>query len=637
MKAIGLALVVGMWLAGVPSASAVTPGEGGPGSVDAITGGTATPLSLTDFYDLEVDAARQQVFVSGGPARNTIFVVGFDGTVRWTLSNVLGASGMVVVDDTLYVAAYDADQIVRYDLTETPPDRLWPVWSVADHPKPGDLEYVGGKLWFGSGSCGSPNDNGSLVGMSLVDQSTVSLTDLAGAYTDWGHCPAIGAGPASDDWLFLWRRGGGQALYSVDIADGTPEIVGEREPSRGDAEPLPGGLVAAHAKNAPGVGVFSPTDFSNELFRYQATYGMTGTIEYTGADGGKLLAAGDGAGYETEILVYDEGVAEATNHIVLSGSYSNPNEIYDRGARFSPDAGRIFAVTGEHENQVVFRIFTSRPSCPGYETSLLNQVRGTPEPDDLVGTAAADVICGFEGDDVIRGLGGNDILIGSKGVDQIEGGAGNDSIDGGLTADTPQDSHPDAGLYGGGGNDRIVGGDGTDFIDGGAGVDDLSGDAHQDVILGGPGGDALHGGSLLDILVGGGGNDTIDGGTGFDCSDYEIDLGPVTGSLVTDEASGPGIGVDTLIGVECLLGTARADRLTGDAAGNTLWGLKGNDTLVGGAGNDYLHGWQGFDSLDGGTGNDLCIVGVGGGSTSGCEDTTLARARAVGVARSVLR
>jgi hypothetical protein len=60
-----------------------------------------------------------------------------------------------------------------------------------------------------------------------------------------------------------------------------------------------------------------------------------------------------------------------------------------------------------------------------------------------------------------------------------------------------------------------------------------------------------------------------------------------------------------------LVGTPRADRLTGSVAGDDIRGLGGNDTLLGLAGNDLLRGDAGADLLRGGAGRDVLIGGSG--------------------------
>jgi hypothetical protein len=60
-----------------------------------------------------------------------------------------------------------------------------------------------------------------------------------------------------------------------------------------------------------------------------------------------------------------------------------------------------------------------------------------------------------------------------------------------------------------------------------------------------------------------------------------------------------------------LVGTPRADRLTGSVAGDDIRGLGGSDTLLGLAGNDLLRGDAGADLLRGGAGRDVLLGGAG--------------------------
>jgi Ca2+-binding RTX toxin-like protein len=74
---------------------------------------------------------------------------------------------------------------------------------------------------------------------------------------------------------------------------------------------------------------------------------------------------------------------------------------------------------------------------------------------------------------------------------------------------------------------------------------------------------------------------------GNDTASFAGTTGGVIADLSTGSAEGGGSGVDTLIGIENLVGGASSDTLTGDAGSNLLdGGAGGTDTLTGGAGND---------------------------------------------------
>ncbi|HEV2748881.1 MAG TPA: S8 family serine peptidase, partial [Allosphingosinicella sp.] len=172
---------------------------------------------------------------------------------------------------------------------------------------------------------------------------------------------------------------------------------------------------------------------------------------------------------------------------------------------------------------------------------------------------AIEHAAGGDGDDWLGGNGAGNWLRGGRGVDSLAGLAGNDILDGGR------------------GSDRIGGGHGDDHL------------------LGGDGNDWLNGGSGNDLLAGGDG--TADAASyGEAAAGVIVDLGRA-GPQDTE-----GAGLDTLGGVERLIGSAHGDRFTGTAAANALWGWHGDDFLVGGGGDDWLDGGEGDDLLAGGDG-----------------------------------
>lgn len=140
----------------------------------------------------------------------------------------------------------------------------------------------------------------------------------------------------------------------------------------------------------------------------------------------------------------------------------------------------------------------------------------------------------------------------------------------------------------------------------------VNGTTASEVLVGNPGDDLLYGGEGDDRLAGLGGADALFGGTGFDLADYAQASGSVTANLVNSALNtGPDVFGDTFNGVEGLVGSSFADRLTGDAAANLLEGGAGNDGLSDGAGDDTVYGGDGDDSLIAGAGADRIFGGQG--------------------------
>jgi predicted extracellular nuclease/phosphodiesterase/alkaline phosphatase D-like protein/2',3'-cyclic-nucleotide 2'-phosphodiesterase (5'-nucleotidase family) len=192
-------------------------------------------------------------------------------------------------------------------------------------------------------------------------------------------------------------------------------------------------------------------------------------------------------------------------------------------------------------------------------TPVVDLIIGTPRNDrPLDGTISDDLIYGLAGNDLINALDGNDIVNAGSGNDDVRGGSGNDTFLAGATAAA---------------DGTISLNDGRDIYDGGAGSDTLD----------------------LSALLGG----------------VEFDLENGTTRFASD----------TIVNVENVIGTDRADEISGNAQNNVLSGRAGNDELdgeggddrlFGGAGNDVLEGGGGFDFLIGGLGHD--VLWGGGGS-----------------------
>ena len=284
-----------------------------------------------------------------------------------------------------------------------------------------------------------------------------------------------------------------------------------------------------------------------------------------------------------------------------------------------------------------------------------NWLTGTDDVDLIFGGGGVDFLFGCGGDDWISGDGGGDFLLGEGGADFLFGGSGADYIEGGSGADA---------LYGGDGNDFLLGGTGVDFFDGGAGVDAVSfthnesdwfvalmedsawtadgtvealhsiekihlgggddtvwGNDQDNAFWGGAGNDNLHGQSGNNELYGGAGNDWLsgsnigndlyNGGDGIDTVSFSLSSGGVWAALWWNQPFDTGQGMDTIIDVENLLGSAYADVLEGDSGSNRLEGQGGDDTLEGEEGNDYLAGDGGDDTLNGGLGHDVFDGGDG--------------------------
>jgi Ca2+-binding RTX toxin-like protein len=237
------------------------------------------------------------------------------------------------------------------------------------------------------------------------------------------------------------------------------------------------------------------------------------------------------------------------------------------------------------------------------------------------GRGGNDRICTGSGDDWILGGSGSDRIDAGGGTDRLEGGNGSDLLLAGGGADL---------VLGNRGNDRIgAGGGNGDFADAGLGDDLVSGGTgSEDRVIGGVGNDRLSGGAGSgDILRGDHGKDLFDGGAGeHDVASFAVSGfdGPIVGGqgVIVDLNAGSATqdGMDRLVGIEDIIGTAFSDELRGNGAENVLYG---------GGGNDHLNGVGPRDRAVGAAGSDTC---VGAEFTESCGPETRRDRLAVEVA-----
>jgi Ca2+-binding RTX toxin-like protein len=276
--------------------------------------------------------------------------------------------------------------------------------------------------------------------------------------------------------------------------------------------------------------------------------------------------------------------------------------------------------------------------------------------ENAVGSNFADLIEGNALANSLSGGSGNDTMLGLAGADNLSGDAGNDSLSGGAGSDI---------FRGGAGNDTMDGGTITDLVnlldlnsvsysdsttgivmnlqtgvvqDGLGGTDQLSninfatGSAFSDVMTGS---NSL---VLFEQFEGGAGNDTLDGGAIDPISalngaraSYLGSTSAVNVNLGTGIAQDGMVGIDTLININQVRGSAFNDTLTGSDTTDyteTLEGRGGNDILDGKGGNDiarYDGATTGVNAnlatgvaLDGQGGTDtlLNIEGLTGGNSA---------------------
>ncbi|SDJ01426.1 VCBS repeat-containing protein [Bradyrhizobium sp. Rc2d] len=386
---------------------------------------------------------------------------------------------------------------------------------------------------------------------------------------------------------------------------------------------------------------FDATGFAG----FNAFQGQGGDDTIIGNGNTQILFGNATSGVTINLAAGTANGDASTGHDAFTGVNSavggSGNDTFDAagfiGANFFQGGSGNDTITGNGSTQIQYGSATSGVT--------VNLAGGTADGDGSVGhdtiTGGVTNAAGSNFNDTITGSVSGDQLFGNNGNDLINGGAGNDFLGGGLGADTF--------VYAtGGGADTI--GDflqaQTDKIDltGVAGVSsfaqvqalatqvglntvidfgngdsltlssvtlsnltaadfilgqgvNLTGDGNANTLTGTAYADSLSGLGGNDRLKGLDGNDLLDGGLGFDRADYTDATGGITASLAAGSVTGPGVGTDTLVNVEGIVGSSFADTFNATGfAGNT--GIAGTNL-----GFNEFEGRGGDDTITGATNN----------------------------------
>jgi Ca2+-binding RTX toxin-like protein len=325
-----------------------------------------------------------------------------------------------------------------------------------------------------------------------------------------------------------------------------------------------------------------------------------------------------------------------------------------------PDTSYVYAMDGDDQVRSGAALHTEVEGGAGADTI---NTSGAIRAGD-----GADVLTSNGGDgQLIDGELGNDRLVGSDGPEVMFGGPGSDTLDGGggddrLDGDDPSIETYEADVVDGGpGRDTLdwssrsvpvvvdltgtapngAAGEneqlsGVEIVNTGGGDDKLVGTGAGESFDPGPGQDDVSASGGADYGESSDGNDRFDLGAGSDTISFRgsTEL-PVTVNLADPGRDGAKGSLDTLIGVENVIGSEpgddfKGDTLVGDSGPNILAGLLGSDRLSGGGGNDRLYGegrpididgspaggsqidltYPAKDRLAGGAGEDLLVGGI---------------------------
>jgi hypothetical protein len=360
--------------------------------------GTATPaaaatvLPIEDsVFDVVVDGTHDLVFVSGGPGQGSVAALDYDGNLVATLS-VPGASGMAIVDDTLFIAAADADEISTVD-TSVSPLAVSGHLPTAPLTDPGSLAYVAGELWFTTGACGSA------VQHAHMDINGANVSTAVTLNAD--SCPRYATDPDDTDLLLMFDEGESpMTLSEYDMSTEPPTLAisaANPDGSSGgeDAVFAPtGATFVTAATSATSFAQVKTSDLT--LIRSYTAAASPDAVDITSTGGGQVVGGSDTHDGDS-LWVYLLGTSTATNTFDLPGE----DAVVPRGVAWADDGTRIFAVASRSTTSAL-RLYVFEPSATD-STLTLDATPGTVKVGDRVtlsGTLAASDASSVEGETV---------------------------------------------------------------------------------------------------------------------------------------------------------------------------------------------------------------------------------------------
>lgn len=296
---------------------------------------TETVLPLTRGHD--VVAARDRVFVSGGPATTSVVVTDAAGTVTGVLGELPGPSDLLLSNDqtTLFVALPNANQIVAFDTGSLVESARY---STGTGACPSSLALSGRRLYFGYG-CDQWGGN-----IGLVDLSRQPAVVRTGLVTEnfYDH-PILNTTPAAPSVLIAGQPSLSPASVHVYSVGTGGALTFERRSAHSATGSNLRDLALSRdattvylAQGAPyGVQAFAVADL-NQQSQFIPTTAYPNAVEVS--RDGTLIAAGSDATYDPDVfLLRPDGIQVA--------SFELGENLVSGALAWAPGGRRLYAVS----------------------------------------------------------------------------------------------------------------------------------------------------------------------------------------------------------------------------------------------------------------------------------------------------
>ena len=380
--------------------------------------------------------------------------------------------------------------------------------------------------------------------------------------------------------------------------------------------------------------------------------GGSGDDIYHGVRGGDTIVEAPGGGVDTlrDALFLNLGAFAEVENIVLLGSAPVGATGNALANRITGNAGDNFLEGGAGNDTLDGggQDFTDLANYQASASAIVATFSGPGSATVSIG-AETDTLINMEG---IYGGNGNDTITGGSGNDRLRGNGGADSLDGGGGFDTLSllnanvQVRVNLGTTAATVNGQLLAANSaldsfgsTDTV---LNVEGVLGGTGNDILVGSSANDRIEGYAGNDTLVGGAGNDTLDGhlshtkpppGIGaLDTLGDEVQYRDAQQGVSVNLGTGIAIdgtdtdlsdlpvqaGIDTLISIEGVVGSAFADSLVGGNPSHIVIGSSPRDS------DEFFEGGAGDDTIDGGDHN-------GAAADHGYFDTVIYRNDPAGV------
>lgn len=296
---------------------------------------TSTVLPLERGHD--VVAARDRVFVSGGPASTSVVVTDAAGTVTGSLGGLPGPTDLLLSNDqtTLFVALPNANQIAAFDTGSLIESARY---STGPGACPSSLALAGRRLYFGYG-CDQWGGNIGMV--DLGRQPAVVSTGLVAE--DFYDHPVLATTPAAPAVLIAGQPSLSPAsVYVYGVGAGGALTFQRRSDHSATGSNLRDLALSRDAATVYlaqgwpyGIQAFAVADLSQQS-QFIPTTAYPNAVEVS--RDGALIAAGSDATYDPDVfLLRPDGIGVT--------SFELGENLVPGALAWAPGGRRLYAVS----------------------------------------------------------------------------------------------------------------------------------------------------------------------------------------------------------------------------------------------------------------------------------------------------